>query len=157
MQLMPSTGAYFKARNLYDPAQNLRAGAEHIRFVDREWREIEDRSMRLRFILASYNVGSLRPCSRRPEARVEIWSETQRLGRKRGKISRAEIATPLLQRSRNELRLLQRPGRRALHPQHPRPLPPLPGGHSEMRKGCPGISPEQPPVQQSGASLSPFI
>ncbi|TNJ38193.1 transporter substrate-binding domain-containing protein [Chlorobaculum thiosulfatiphilum] len=58
MQLMPATGAYFKARDLFDPVQNLRAGAEHIKFVDREWREIEDRSMRLKFVLASYNVGA---------------------------------------------------------------------------------------------------
>lgn len=57
MQLMPATGAYFKARNLFDPMDNLRAGTEYIRFVDREWREIEDRPMRLKFILASYNVG----------------------------------------------------------------------------------------------------
>ena len=78
MQLMPSTGASFKARNLFDPAQNLRAGAEHIRFVDREWREIEDRSMRLRFILASYNVGSghvrdARKLASKYGAKPDVW------------------------------------------------------------------------------------
>jgi membrane-bound lytic murein transglycosylase F len=58
MQLMPATGAQFKARNLFDPADNLKAGARYLRALDAEWKEIDDRLTRLKFILASYNVGA---------------------------------------------------------------------------------------------------
>ncbi len=58
MQLMPSTGDQFKARNLFNPADNLQAGARYLRSLDSEWQEIDDRLTRLKFILASYNVGA---------------------------------------------------------------------------------------------------
>jgi membrane-bound lytic murein transglycosylase F len=57
MQLMPSTGAQFRARNLYDPADNLKVGTRFLKSLQIEWKEIQDPSIRLKFILASYNVG----------------------------------------------------------------------------------------------------
>lgn len=58
MQLMPATGAQFRARNLYDPADNLKTGTRFLKSLQTEWKEIQDPLTRLKFILASYNVGA---------------------------------------------------------------------------------------------------
>ncbi len=58
MQLMPSTGKHYGADDLLDPAQSIRAGVNFIQFLDRQWgKTIEDGNERIKFILASYNVG----------------------------------------------------------------------------------------------------
>lgn len=58
MQLMPETGAEFGASNLFDPAQNIRAGARFLQSLEREWDDIPEPESRIKFILASYNVGA---------------------------------------------------------------------------------------------------
>lgn len=57
MQIMPSTGAIAKVFNLSDPAANIKAGTAYLESLEKEWREIRDHDTRLKFILASYNVG----------------------------------------------------------------------------------------------------
>ncbi|MEQ8301939.1 MAG: transporter substrate-binding domain-containing protein [Cyclobacteriaceae bacterium] len=58
MQLMPSTGKYYGAVDLDDPIQSINAGVKFIKFLDRQWsKTIEDEDERVKFILASYNVG----------------------------------------------------------------------------------------------------
>jgi membrane-bound lytic murein transglycosylase F len=58
MQLVPSTGKYYGAQNLFDPAQNINAGANFLKFLDRQWsKTIDDKEERIKFMLASYNVG----------------------------------------------------------------------------------------------------
>ncbi len=58
MQLMPATARHFGARNLYDPQENLRAAVAFIGWLQDYWGErISDPDQRLRFVLASYNVG----------------------------------------------------------------------------------------------------
>lgn len=57
MQLMPATGSQFSARNLYDPEDNIRSGTRFLASLEEEWEQIREPSNRLRFILASYNVG----------------------------------------------------------------------------------------------------
>ncbi len=58
MQLMPGTGKRFGAGNLHDPNQNIRAGVRFLKFLDNHWaKTINDKDERLRFVLASYNVG----------------------------------------------------------------------------------------------------
>ncbi|MEQ9592902.1 MAG: transporter substrate-binding domain-containing protein, partial [Cyclobacteriaceae bacterium] len=58
MQLMPSTGKYYGAVDLDDPIQSINAGVKFIKFLDRQWsKTIEDKDERVKFILASYNVG----------------------------------------------------------------------------------------------------
>lgn len=58
MQLMPSTGKHYGAEDLFDPVQSIRAGVNFIQFLDRQWgKTIEDEKERIKFILASYNVG----------------------------------------------------------------------------------------------------
>ncbi len=58
MQLMPATGKYYGAENLFDPHQNIRAGVNFLKFLDRQWsKTIDDKNERVKFMMASYNVG----------------------------------------------------------------------------------------------------
>ncbi|NTU58758.1 MAG: transporter substrate-binding domain-containing protein [Chlorobiaceae bacterium] len=57
MQLMPSTAAAFKPGDLSNPADNIKAGTAYLVSLEKEWEEIQDQATRLKFILASYNVG----------------------------------------------------------------------------------------------------
>lgn len=58
MQLMPETGKQFDVDNLYNPQQNIKAGTLFLKHLDELWaRTIDDQNERLKFVLASYNVG----------------------------------------------------------------------------------------------------
>lgn len=58
MQLMPETAEQFGATNPDDPKQNIRAGVGYLKYLTNYWsKEITDDHERLKFVLASYNVG----------------------------------------------------------------------------------------------------
>lgn len=58
MQLMPRTAHEFGAFDLDDPRQSIAAGVGFLKFLDDYWLEkIPDTEERLKFVLASYNVG----------------------------------------------------------------------------------------------------
>ena len=58
MQLMPETAEQFGATNPDDPKQNIRAGVGYLKYLNNYWsKEITDDNERLKFVLASYNVG----------------------------------------------------------------------------------------------------
>ena len=58
MQLLPETGELYGAEDLTDPAQNIEAGTRYLKWLDELWQErIPDQEERIKFILASYNVG----------------------------------------------------------------------------------------------------
>lgn len=58
MQLMPAASKQFKVGNAYDPEQNIQAGVRILQYLDGLWaKTIDDPSERLKFVLASYNVG----------------------------------------------------------------------------------------------------
>lgn len=58
MQVMPETGDYFGISNIRDPGNNIKAGVRFLKFLDDYWaKTVEDRQERLKFVLASYNVG----------------------------------------------------------------------------------------------------
>jgi membrane-bound lytic murein transglycosylase F len=57
MQLIPRTGRMFGADDLLDPEENLAAGVLFLKWLDEYWSQITDEGERLKFILASYNVG----------------------------------------------------------------------------------------------------
>ena len=57
MQLMPSTAQQFGVSNLYNPKANVRAGTAYIDYLKEFWKEIPDSSERIKFVMASYNVG----------------------------------------------------------------------------------------------------
>ncbi|MCW5912761.1 MAG: transporter substrate-binding domain-containing protein [Cyclobacteriaceae bacterium] len=58
MQIMPETGQYFGAKNLWDPSQNINVGIKFLKFLDKHWaKTVDDPGERMKFVLASYNVG----------------------------------------------------------------------------------------------------
>lgn len=58
MQLVSSTGKYYGAKDIFDPVQNINAGVNFLKFLDRQWsKTISDKEERIKFMLASYNVG----------------------------------------------------------------------------------------------------
>lgn len=57
MQLMTTTGLRFGVADLADPEQNLFAGTAYLKYLEDYWKEIPDSAERVKFVLASYNVG----------------------------------------------------------------------------------------------------
>jgi membrane-bound lytic murein transglycosylase F len=58
MQVMPRTGREYGVRDLYDPEKNIYAGMKHLEWLQNQWKKkIDDEDERLKFVLASYNVG----------------------------------------------------------------------------------------------------
>ncbi len=58
MQVMPETGEFLHAGDLRDPNQNIKAGIKFLKFLDDYWaKTVSDPEERLKFVLASYNVG----------------------------------------------------------------------------------------------------
>ncbi len=58
MQLMPETAEELGVEDIFDPGQNIRGGVALLTWLDSQFKaEIADDSERLKFVLASYNVG----------------------------------------------------------------------------------------------------
>lgn len=58
MQVMPATGKRFGATNLFNPNENISAGAGFLEYLENRWKDdIPDSVERKKFILASYNAG----------------------------------------------------------------------------------------------------
>jgi len=58
MQLMPETARKFGCDTNQGEEENIRAGVKYIKYLDRLWKDrVSDRQERIKFILASYNIG----------------------------------------------------------------------------------------------------
>jgi membrane-bound lytic murein transglycosylase F len=58
MQLMPNTAKQVGLTNLKNPEQNIKGGFKYLTYLDNIWKEIiTDSTERIKFVLASYNVG----------------------------------------------------------------------------------------------------
>jgi membrane-bound lytic murein transglycosylase F len=58
LQLMPATAREMGVDDPYDPEQNVAGGARYLQWLENQWTSgVPDPEQRLRFILASYNVG----------------------------------------------------------------------------------------------------
>ncbi|RMD49583.1 MAG: lytic transglycosylase F, partial [Ignavibacteria bacterium] len=58
MQLMPETAKHYGVENPRDPVQSLHAGLKYELWLDNFWKDyIEDKDERMKFVLASYNIG----------------------------------------------------------------------------------------------------
>lgn len=58
MQLVPETGHQYGAKNLFSPVQSIKAGVRYLRYLEKVWSPtITDPTERIKFVLASYNVG----------------------------------------------------------------------------------------------------
>jgi len=74
MQIMPETGTYFGVQNLWEPTQNIKVGIRFLKFLDKQWaKTVTDPEERMKFVLASYNVG------------LSHVTDAQKLARKYGK------------------------------------------------------------------------
>ncbi len=58
MQLMPVVAKKYGVKNINDPVQNLKAGMKYLKWLDKYWSKyISDKNERIKFVLASYNIG----------------------------------------------------------------------------------------------------
>jgi membrane-bound lytic murein transglycosylase F len=58
MQLMPVTAKKFGIRSHSSPEDNIKAGVQFIHFLDKQFKDkVKDKDERIKFILASYNIG----------------------------------------------------------------------------------------------------
>jgi membrane-bound lytic murein transglycosylase F len=58
MQLLPETGNAHGVEDLLDPENNIKAGVNYLKWLDNFWKKhIENDTERIKFILASYNIG----------------------------------------------------------------------------------------------------
>ncbi|HBX51676.1 MAG: hypothetical protein A2W98_05805 [Bacteroidetes bacterium GWF2_33_38] len=57
MQLMPVTAERFGVDSLSTPEENIEAGVQFIKFLEKQFNYIEAEEERIKFVLASYNVG----------------------------------------------------------------------------------------------------
>jgi membrane-bound lytic murein transglycosylase F len=58
MQLMPATARRFGVEDVNDPVQNIKAGVKYMLSLNKYWaKSVKDPQERLKFVLASYNVG----------------------------------------------------------------------------------------------------
>lgn len=58
MQLMPETAKHYGVKDPRDPIQSLNAGMKYLLWLDNYWKNtIPDKQERIKFVLASYNIG----------------------------------------------------------------------------------------------------
>ncbi len=57
MQLMPATAKRFGIDTVSSPRDQIRAGVEFINWLDKLFSDIKDKDERIKFVLASYNIG----------------------------------------------------------------------------------------------------
>jgi membrane-bound lytic murein transglycosylase F len=57
MQILPTTAEHYGVTNLNDPDSSLDAGTAYLEYLQEYWEMIPDSLQRMKFVLASYNVG----------------------------------------------------------------------------------------------------
>ncbi|MEN7546451.1 transporter substrate-binding domain-containing protein [Rapidithrix thailandica] len=57
MQLMPETAAHYGVTDLTNPEESIKAGVNYLNDLETLWQEVPDSVERVKFVLASYNVG----------------------------------------------------------------------------------------------------
>ena len=57
MQMMPKTAKQFGVKKLFNPEENIKAGTIYLKHISKRFEHIESPEEKIKFILASYNVG----------------------------------------------------------------------------------------------------
>ncbi len=57
MQMMPAIAEQFGVTDLDNPHQSIEAGTDYLEYLQRQYAEVPDTLERIKFVLASYNVG----------------------------------------------------------------------------------------------------
>jgi len=79
MQMMPRTAEKFGAENLFDPNESMKAGVAYLIYLDRLWsKSVDDPEERIKFILASYNIGpghiiDAQKLAEKHNHKVDVW------------------------------------------------------------------------------------
>ncbi|MBN1145557.1 MAG: transporter substrate-binding domain-containing protein [Bacteroidales bacterium] len=78
MQLMPGTAKRYGVDTISSPREQIRAGSEFIIWLNKQFSDIPDENERIKFILASYNIGpghviDARNLARKNGADPNIW------------------------------------------------------------------------------------
>ncbi len=92
MQVMPATASRFGVADLYDPRQNVYAGASYLKFL------MEKFGRNVQLVLAAYNAGE--DAVMRNGGRIPPFAETRAYVPKVLKIYRALVDQPLPRRGR---------------------------------------------------------
>jgi membrane-bound lytic murein transglycosylase F len=81
MQLMPATAREVGVANVYDPNENVAGGVRYLEWLSDYWtNHIDDPEERLKFVLASYNVGighlqDARRLTEKYDGDPQVWDE----------------------------------------------------------------------------------
>ena len=58
MQLLPETASMYGASDVYNPKESIQAGVNYLLWLDKMWaKKVPDPKERIKFVLASFNVG----------------------------------------------------------------------------------------------------
>ncbi|MFZ1289998.1 MAG: transporter substrate-binding domain-containing protein [Melioribacteraceae bacterium] len=58
MQILPETGKAYGVDDLLDPEKNIQVGAKYLKWLDDYWaKKVKNKDERIKFVLASYNLG----------------------------------------------------------------------------------------------------
>jgi membrane-bound lytic murein transglycosylase F len=80
MQMIPAIADQFGDYDLNDPAQSIEAGTRYLLYLQNIWKDIPDSLDRIKFVLASYNVGEnhvmdARRLAEKYGADPDVWDE----------------------------------------------------------------------------------
>jgi len=81
MQIMPDATEKLGVTNLFDPEENIKIGIGYLSRLDKYWsKKIPDDSERIKFVLASYNVGlghikDARRLAEKNGAQTSVWDD----------------------------------------------------------------------------------
>ncbi len=81
MQLMPATAKQFGAVNTANVHQNVKAGVKYLKWLTNYWKnEIPDSTERIKFVMASYNIGhghieDARRLAKKYGANPNVWKD----------------------------------------------------------------------------------
>lgn len=84
LQLMPATWVSYGVRNPLDPADNLKGGVSHLKYLFEYWKDIKDPEERLKFVLGSYNAGQAhvedaRKLALKAHRNPDVWTDNVEL------------------------------------------------------------------------------
>ncbi len=80
MQVIPAIAEEFGDYDLNDPAQSIAAGTEYLKYLQDIWSDVPDSLDRIKFVLASYNVGEnhvmdARRLAEKYGANPDVWDD----------------------------------------------------------------------------------
>jgi membrane-bound lytic murein transglycosylase F len=82
MQLMPATAKQFGVTKISNPEDNLKGGVKYLKWLTDYWKEdIPDSTERIKFVMASYNIGpghirDARRLAKKYDSNPNVWTNS---------------------------------------------------------------------------------